>query len=692
MSLTTGAATEDRRSAVTTALLLLAALEAVVTSALLPAAGLSWDDLVNHFVVTNAVIGLSLALAGWPIARQRPENPVGWWLLAGGCLWGATSTGFVVLASVSAAGWSVTPGWRTFATVTNGSWTWGVALCIPMALLLFPDGRLPGTRWRWVVALVAASSVLLTMTAVLDPQGGMNHDAGVPGYPAWPGAAGYAWLGGLAGVLLPASYLALPVALVVRYRRGTDLARRQLLWPVLAVLGLTVCFALAPLLGDDAFVAVGVLPLILVPASVAIAVLRHQLLDIRLVVSRSILYLVLTAAVAAVYIGLVGLLDRTVRGDVPVGSSLVAASVVAVGFNPARLWLQQRVDRTLYGLRNDPVRALATVGALLEQSPVASAGGLDDVLRGLCDALRLPGAAVVGPGGDVARHGRTGDAPVAVPLRQGEEVVGTLLVGLRRGETRLSAADFRVISLLAAPVAVAVQAGRLAEELGRSRERVITGREEERRRIRRDLHDGLGPMLTGVSLNADAALHLVEVEPRRSAALLETIRDQAVGAVEEVRRLVYGLRPPVLDALGLADALREHVLALRSRTDGQPLTVTVDVPEPLGELPAAPEVAAYRIVTEALTNVARHSTGSAARVSLRRDTGSLLLEVADDGRPAGRWQPGVGLAAMRERATELGGTCRIDQDGGGVRVAVRLPLGPTESAPVPVAGLAGAEA
>jgi signal transduction histidine kinase len=219
---------------------------------------------------------------------------------------------------------------------------------------------------------------------------------------------------------------------------------------------------------------------------------------------------------------------------------------------------------------------------------------------------------------------------------------------------------------------------------------VISGREEERRRIRRDLHDGLGPMLTGVSLNADAALHLVEVEPGRTAALLETIRDQAVGAVDEVRRLVYGLRPPVLDALGLVGALQAHVLVLRSRSAGQPLTVTVDVPDPLGDLPAATEVAAYRIVTEALTNVARHSTASAAGVRLRRETGSLLVEVSDDGRAPGRWQPGVGLTAMRERASELGGTCRVDHDRRGVRVTVRLPL--TTGAPAPVAGFAGAQA
>jgi signal transduction histidine kinase len=651
-----------RRSAVARGLLALAVAEAATTVVAAGLSGLPWDRLVDLFVVTNTVIGLSLALAGWPLARYRAANPVGWWLLAGGCLYAATATGIAVLARVVSRGGTAGPGWRVFATVTNGSWALALSLCLPMALLLFPDGRLPGRGWRWVVGLTASGSVLFTATAVLDPVGGMNAEVGAPGYPAWPGAARFGWVAALAGLLLVATYLALPVGLGVRYRRGDERVREQLLWPVLAVLAMLACFTVAGALDDDVFILLGVLPLTLVPASIAIALLRHRLLDIRLVVSRSLLYLLLTGAVLAAYLGLVGLLDRTT------GSSILAALVIAVGFNPARVWLQRLVDRALYGARRDPVRAIAAIGARLGDT------GLSGILAELCRVMRLPAAAILVDATPVAVHGELPDARHEVDLRQGTEVAGVLVVGLRPGEPRIAPADARIIALLAAPVAVAVQATRLADEVRASRERVITGREEERRRIRRDLHDGLGPMLTSVVLNADAAWHLLSANPGRSADLVAKVRDQTVTAIDDIRRLVYDLRPPALDGMGLVGALREYALGVPARADGGPLTVTVVAPEPVGELPAAVEVAAYRIATEAITNVARHSTAARAAVTLERADGRLHLSIVDDGHDGSAWTPGVGLASIRERAAELGGACRIEHDGGGARVVVDLPI------------------
>ena len=644
-------------------LLAMAGAEAATTAVTAALSGLSWERLVDLFVVSNAVIGLSLALAGWPIARYRARNPVGWWLLAGGCLYGATATGIAVLAWVVSQGWPIGPGWRVFATITNGSWPWALALCLPMAILLFPDGHLPGRGWRWVVGGAAVGSVLFAASAILDPLGGMNAEVGVPGYPAWRGAADFGWVAALGGVLLVATYLSLPVALGVRYRRGDERVREQLLWPVLAVLAMVACFTAGSFAGDDAFILVGVLPLTLVPASIAIALLRHRLLDIRLVVSRSLVYLLLTAVVLAAYLGLVGVLNRTT------GSSVLAALLIAVGLNPARVWLQRVVDRALYGARRDPVAAIAAV------APRLGDAGLDGVLAALCQVMRLPAAAILVDGVPIAAHGELPESCHEVVLRQGDDTVGALVVGLRAGEPRVAGADARVVELLAAPVAVAVQATRLADELRASRERVISGREEERRRIRRDLHDGLGPMLTSVVLNADAAWHLVDADPRRSADLVAKVRDQAVEAIDDIRRLVYDLRPPALDGMGLVGALREYALGMPARRDGGPLTVTVAAPEPFGELPAAVEVAAYRIATEAITNVARHSTAESAAVTLERGSDRLHVSIVDDGRgAAGSWKPGVGLASIRERATELGGSCRIENDETGARVLVDIPI------------------
>jgi signal transduction histidine kinase len=339
------------------------------------------------------------------------------------------------------------------------------------------------------------------------------------------------------------------------------------------------------------------------------------------------------------------------------------------------VWLQRRVDHAVYGARRDPVRAMAEVGARLREVGNPAGAGLTGILETLCRVLRLPSAAVVYRGEQLAGCGEPPTALHATPMYLGDERVGELIVGVRAGEARLDPDDERVLALLAAPVAVAVHATALAGELGRSREQVISGREEERRRLRRDLHDGLGPLLTGVVLNAEAALRLVRTDPGRSESLLGELRDQTTGALQDIRRLVYELRPPALDSLGLVGALREYAMVLSRRADAAPLHVSIDADQPLGELPAAVEVAAYRIVTEALTNVTRHSSAGSAVVSLAVRDGQLRVAVHDDGvNVGGGWQPGVGLTSIRERAAELGGGCAIRLDRTGGRVDVTLPL------------------
>ena len=176
-------------------------------------------------------------------------------------------------------------------------------------------------------------------------------------------------------------------------------------------------------------------------------------------------------------------------------------------------------------------------------------------------------------------------------------------------------------------------------------------------------------------LSADAARRLLRTDPDRSSELLAGLRDQTIGAIEEIRRLVYGLRPPALDGLGLLGALREYALMVSRRSDGAALTVTVEAPPVLAELSAAVEVATYRIATEAITNVVRHSTATAAAVYLAVDTATLRLEIRDNGVNAGpAWQSGVGLTSISERTAELGGHCQIRYDENGCSVSVVLPL------------------
>ena len=320
------------------------------------------------------------------------------------------------------------------------------------------------------------------------------------------------------------------------------------------------------------------------------------------------------------------------------------------------------------------MRAIAAISDRLGEVGTGSAAGagLDGVLEALCRVLHFPAAILVVDEHQVGGYGQLPPARQAVTLHSGEERMGELVIGLRSGEHRLDAADERVLSLLASPLTVAVQASRLAAELQVSRQRVISGREEERRRIRRDLHDGLGPVLTGVVLNADSALRLLDADPARSAELLATLRDQTTAAIGEIRRLAYDLRPQVLDGMGLVGALHEYVAVVSG--DGA-LRVSVEAPEAVENLPAAVEIAAYRIVTEAVTNVIRHSTATRAVVRLTVEGAALQLEVRDNGVNAeDSWQPGVGLTSIRERTAELGGASEIRYDRAGGEVRVLLPL------------------
>jgi two-component system, NarL family, sensor kinase len=668
----------DQRSRIATLLFAVAIVEVAIAIGAGVASGLGWERLFDLFVVTNALIGLSLAVAGWLIAYHRPDNAVGWWLLLGGCFYPSTAAVIAVLA------WTGEPTmpWRMLATVANGGWTWALSMFIPTALLTFPDGRLPSRRWRWVWVVVAASAVLWAVSGVFDPLGGLTAEVSVPGYPAWSGFEQIVVVNAIAAVGLLITYVAALAALVVRYRRGSERVRGQVLWLLLALVVIVTCSTVEAVLDLQSLI-LGVLPLLLIPAAIAVAVLRYQLLDIRLVVSRSVLYLLLTAGVVIAYLVLVTLLDATLRQWLPLDVPIVATLLIALAFNPVRVWVQRLLQRAFYGARRDPVRAMAAVGARLGEvgtSPQETAD-LAGVLEALCRVMRLPAAALMVGDVQVAEHGSLPPVRHAIALGSGEQQVGELVVGLRSGEHRLNPADEQVLTLLAAPLTVAVQAERLAEELRASRERVISGREEERRRIRRDLHDGLGPVLTGLVLNAEAARRLLDTDRDRSAALLSDLRDQTIGAIEEIRRLVYDLRPPALDGMGLVGAVREYAAVLGRRRDGTPVSVSVEASADLGELPAAVEVAAYRIATEALTNVVKHSTASAAQVRLVLEPTALRVDVHDDGVNAPEsWQPGVGLTSIRERTAELGGECEIRQDRTGGRIVVRLPLAVARSA------------
>lgn len=638
----------------------LAVAEAGVAVVLAIGVGWSWQQALDTFVVTNCVIGVAFAACGSIIAWHRPRNLIGWLFVADGLGHTTTALGAPMVQALHDGGAPLGLQ-RLVATVFAYSWPWSIGLFLPLALMLFPDGRLPSHRWRPVMIAVIVTAPLFVLEI------GASPEPLAPGLPS--GYLTASWHDQLRPLwtiseLRTITVLLLAIlAMAVRYRGGDDVLHRRMLWLLLATITAAGFIVPWSLVTGTPVLVLFAIPLI--PVAVTVAIVRHQLLDIRLVVSRVLAWLLLSAGVVLAYGVLVTVLDRFVSAQL--GRSAVATIVVALLVAPVLPRLQRIVDRALYGDRGDPARVVSRVGEQL------TGPGLAGVVSAIRAALRVPYVAVTTADGPLAEDGAAPRQVTVVPLEYGGAAVGELRVGVRPGEGDLGAADRTVLRLVAAPLAVAVHATLLSGQLQASRERIVAAREEERRRLRRDLHDGLGPTMTGVALTADAAANLLATDPDRARSLLTTIRTEARSAIADVRRLVEDLRPPALDELGLLDALRHRAEHLVWRADGTALRIRLDVPDRIPALPAAVEVAAYRIATEALTNVARHSGATAAVLRLRC-AGDLDVEIVDDGPPNGPWQPGVGLDAMRERAAELGGRFDAGPSPAGGRVHVSLPL------------------
>jgi len=275
----------------------------------------------------------------------------------------------------------------------------------------------------------------------------------------------------------------------------------------------------------------------------------------------------------------------------------------------------------------------------------------------------------------LAVTGTPGPDLLRLPLVYQRETLGHLLVRPRPGET-LTEADRRLLADVARHAGVAMQTLRQAHALQQARERLVLSREEERRRLRRDLHDGLGPTLSALTLKAGSARVLFRREPDTAEALMREVEADIKATVAEIRRLVYALRPPVLDEQGLVMAIRvcaEQCALPLVRSHA--LRIRVEAPESLPALPAAVELAAYRIVQEAVSNVARHAQARNCTIRLLISD-RLQVEISDDGAGLSADHPvGVGLVSMRERAEELGGRCMIESPPSkGVRVWASLPL------------------
>lgn len=485
------------------------------------------------------------------------------------------------------------------------------------------------------------------------------------------------------------------LAQVLRFRhKSTPVQRQQTKWVLFGlfvaifgfaaygVLPILIPALVQPGMGEILFYGLGRtlvgLGLIAMPIAMAIAIWRHRLWDIDLIIHRTFINTALTGLVIAIYAliaGSLGALFQT-RGNWFI--SLAAAGAVAVLFQPLRVGVQRGVNRMLFGERDDPAAVLTRLARTLEAT-AAPGEVLANLVEMVSHALRIPYAAVkLLEDGEISQRAAFGQPQQDLfeyPLLYQGEILGFLVVSSREPGEALGPADATLLENIARQAGPAIYALKLYADLQHSRERLVVGREEERRRIRRDLHDGLGPMLASQSLLLESLEKLIHQDVNKAGQVVSELKHQTQNALSDVRQLIYNLRPLPLDDLGLAGALREEI----NRRQGGDLRISL-LTGTLPALPAAAEVAIYRIVQEAVTNVIRHAAARSCHIRLQveGENGSarLVAEIEDDGCGVNAQHPqGVGLESMLERAAELGGECWIETEAGrGTTVRAWVPL------------------
>jgi signal transduction histidine kinase len=617
--------------------------------------GLSPQGFAIYLLVLAALFTLIYCLVGATIMWRKVDDPL------------AVLVAFALLFFGGFASWgppdplaSGLPFGYALEHVLSAA---GRALLLLM-FFLFPDGHF-APRWARIPALLGVAVVAALSLVPLEI------------LPAWLTAIGI--------VLSAAAFIGAVLCQVYRYsKRSSTAQREQTKWIVFGigvaigaqVLELAALYVIGPRIWLEMLGNLLVsLAFLLIPITIGIAILRHQLFNIDTLINRTLVYGSLSVGIVALYVLIVGAGSALFQSGAGPVLSLLVTGAIAVAFQPMRAWLQRGVNRLLYGRRDEPYTVLTELGQRL-----ASASAPQEVLPAVVEtvarALKVPYAAIaLHEHGDLILAAETGmpsSEVVRLPLTQSTVVLGELRVAPRAKGERFSAADVRLLEGVAREASSAVYALQLTSELRQSHLRLITLREAERRRLRRDLHDGLGSALTGIAFKLRATQNLLDRDVAGGVVLLGELKAETQAVIADLRRLVYDLRPPALDELGLVSALKEEIARLPTHE----LHVEFQAPETVLELPAAVEIAAYRIALEALANVIRHAQARSCLIRLTPSADILMLEILDDGigLPSD-FRPGVGISAMRERAAELGGSCLITtRPTGGVQTLVQLPL------------------
>lgn len=478
-------------------------------------------------------------------------------------------------------------------------------------------------------------------------------------------------------------YVGAFIAIIYNYFRLKDGIRRSqvqiVAFTVILVLGLSLSLRGLPSLVFGSSIAtsnqMGIVGLI-VPASIVFAIQRHRLWNIDPIINRALVYTGLSTIILSVYMLVVVLSGELLRIQAGSMSGLIATGIIAFIFQPLRDRLQKIVNHIMYGERDDPANVLSQLAIQLESADTPS-NILPSLVQTIAQTLKIPYVAIWEPISEdkvevIAEFGKPPEQREMFSLIYHNRTIGYLVVAPRSMSEHFTANEQKLLTTIAALTATTVRAVQLSDELRLSRQRIVTAREEERRRMRRDLHDGLGPQLASQTLGLEAISQLMDSDPAKAQSLIKSLQTQANDAIQDIRRLVYNLRPPALDDLGLVEALKQSI----SRYESNELQIEFEIADIPSNLPAAIETAIFRIVQEALTNVVRHSGATFCTINLYQLSQHIYIEVEDNGHGLpSDYQSGIGLQTMRERAVELNGeTVFQTLANGGTLVKTILPI------------------